>query len=60
MDTTKAGATVLGYGMASLAGALAASECDIVAFMEGDGADKVENMEELLRPIGMRPAKATG
>jgi glycosyltransferase involved in cell wall biosynthesis len=51
-----AGATVVdagrGYGRACHEGALAAGEaCDIVVFMDGDGADKPELISRLTAPI---------
>jgi glycosyltransferase involved in cell wall biosynthesis len=52
-----AGARVLvpqegGYGRACAAGSAAASpECGIVVFMDGDGADRGDLMERLIRPI---------
>jgi glycosyltransferase involved in cell wall biosynthesis len=50
-----AGADVIaagrGYGRACLAGAWAASEADIVVFMDGDGADDPASIEALVAPI---------
>ena len=51
-----AGATVVhapipGYGRACLAGVAAAGPCDIIVFMDGDGADDPADMEKLLMPI---------
>jgi glycosyltransferase involved in cell wall biosynthesis len=52
-----AGARVLvpqegGYGRACAAGSTAASsECGIIVFMDGDGADRGDLMERLVRPI---------
>jgi glycosyltransferase involved in cell wall biosynthesis len=52
-----AGARVLvpqegGYGRACAAGSAAASpECGIIVFMDGDGADRGDLMERLVRPI---------
>ena len=50
-----AGAEVLpagrGYGRACSAGAEAAADCPIVAFMDGDGADRPEVVGDLLGPI---------
>jgi glycosyltransferase involved in cell wall biosynthesis len=52
-----AGARVLvpqegGYGCACAAGSAAASpECGIIVFMDGDGADRGDLMERLVRPI---------
>ncbi len=40
-----------GYGLACLAGARAASDCEIVAFMDGDGADRPEVLAALVSPI---------
>ena len=40
-----------GYGLACLAGARAASDCDVVAFMDGDGADRPEVLAGLVGPI---------
>jgi glycosyltransferase involved in cell wall biosynthesis len=52
----EAGAEVLnvgrGYGRACWEGALlAAEDCDIIAFMDGDGADQVETIVALVGPI---------
>ena len=51
-----AGATVLdagrGYGRACALGASAARpECDLVAFMDGDGADRADQLPALARPV---------
>jgi glycosyltransferase involved in cell wall biosynthesis len=52
-----AGARVLelgvrGYGMACAAGAAAAMrDCDIIVFMDGDGADRGDLLAELVTPI---------
>ena len=51
-----AGATVIdagrGYGRACLLGAEAARpECDIIAFMDGDGADCPDQLARLARPV---------
>jgi glycosyltransferase involved in cell wall biosynthesis len=52
-----AGARVLelgrrGYGMACAAGAAAAPpDCDIIVFMDGDGADRGDLLETLVAPI---------
>ena len=51
-----AGATVIdagrGYGRACHLGAEAARpECDVIAFMDGDGADRPDQLETLCRPI---------
>ena len=51
-----AGAEVLvvgrGYGRACWEGAaLAAEDCDVIAFMDGDGADRVEAIADLVGPI---------
>jgi glycosyltransferase involved in cell wall biosynthesis len=40
-----------GYGCACLAGALAASGCEIVVFMDGDGADDSSAIPKLVEPI---------
>ena len=40
-----------GYGRACLAGALAASDADILVFMDGDGADDPKAIETLVTPI---------
>jgi glycosyltransferase involved in cell wall biosynthesis len=41
-----------GYGRACAAGTLAlSSECDLVVFLDGDGSDCPELMEQLVRPI---------
>jgi glycosyltransferase involved in cell wall biosynthesis len=52
----EAGAEVLkvgrGYGRACWEGArIAAEDCDIIAFMDGDGADRVEGIAALVGPI---------
>ena len=52
----RAGARVIaaprGYGSACLAGVAAASpECDILVFMDGDGADVPAHLPELVAPI---------
>jgi glycosyltransferase involved in cell wall biosynthesis len=52
----RAGATVIdagrGYGRACLRGAEAArSECDVLAFMDGDGADCPDQLPRLARPV---------
>ena len=51
-----AGAEVIaagrGYGRACLAGAQAASDADIVVFMDGDGADDPASIAALTAPIG--------
>ena len=51
-----AGATVIdcgrGYGRACHMGAAAADPvCDVIAFMDGDGADRPDQLEPLCRPI---------
>jgi glycosyltransferase involved in cell wall biosynthesis len=50
-----AGADVIaagqGYGRACLAGTLAAAGCDIVVFMDGDGADDPQAIAGLVQPI---------
>ena len=51
----EAGAEVIaagrGYGRACLAGALAASDADIVVFMDGDGADDPASIAALVEPV---------
>jgi glycosyltransferase involved in cell wall biosynthesis len=51
----EAGAEVIaagkGYGRACLAGELSAEDCDIVVFMDGDGADDPQAIREIVRPI---------
>ena len=51
----EAGAEVIaagrGYGRACLAATMAADEADIVAFMDGDGADDPQDIARLLQPI---------
>ncbi len=52
----QAGATVInepvpGYGRACLAGIEEASACDIIVFMDGDGADIPAEMTSLVKPI---------
>jgi glycosyltransferase involved in cell wall biosynthesis len=44
-------ATGAGYGRACLAAALAAADCEIVVFMDGDGADDPRAIGELVQPI---------
>jgi glycosyltransferase involved in cell wall biosynthesis len=56
-----AGATVIdggrGYGRACWEGALAAGEaCDVIVFMDGDGADKPELISRLIAPIAAAEA----
>jgi len=50
-----AGASVLqtqrGYGRACLAGAGACPDCDILVFMDGDGADRADLLHRLTEPI---------
>jgi glycosyltransferase involved in cell wall biosynthesis len=50
-----AGAEVIdagrGYGRACLAATLAAEDAEIVAFMDGDGADDPQNIARLVEPI---------
>jgi glycosyltransferase involved in cell wall biosynthesis len=52
---TNAGADVIaagsGYGRACLAAALAATGCEIVVFMDGDGADDPQAIAKLVEPI---------
>jgi glycosyltransferase involved in cell wall biosynthesis len=40
-----------GYGRACAAGAMAASGCDIIVFLDGDGSDRPELVPQLLAPI---------
>ncbi len=40
-----------GYGRACAAGAAAAPDCDIVVFMDGDGADRGDLLARLVAPI---------
>jgi glycosyltransferase involved in cell wall biosynthesis len=40
-----------GYGRACLAGALASTDCEIVVFMDGDGADDASAVGRLVEPI---------
>lgn len=40
-----------GYGRACFAGAMAASDADILVFMDGDGADDPAAIADLVRPI---------
>jgi glycosyltransferase involved in cell wall biosynthesis len=51
----KAGAEVIapgaGYGRACLAAAQAAEDCEILVFMDGDGADDPRAIADLVRPI---------
>ena len=52
----RAGATLIdagrGYGRACLRGAEAARpECDVLAFMDGDGADRPDQLARLARPV---------
>jgi glycosyltransferase involved in cell wall biosynthesis len=51
----EAGAEVIaagrGYGRACLAGAMAADGCDIIVFMDGDGADDPASIGALIAPI---------
>ena len=47
-DVIAAGA---GYGRACLAAALAAVDCEIVVFMDGDGADDPQAIAGLVQPI---------
>jgi glycosyltransferase involved in cell wall biosynthesis len=51
----EAGAEVIdagrGYGRACLAATLAAEDAEIVAFMDGDGADDPQNIARLVEPI---------
>ncbi len=51
----KAGAEVIeagrGYGRACLAGASAACDCDLIVFMDGDGADDPSMILSLVKPL---------
>ncbi|MEL6827174.1 MAG: glycosyltransferase family 2 protein [Pseudomonadota bacterium] len=52
----QAGADVIhvaqpGYGRACLAGVAAAADCDLLIFMDGDGADDPADLASLMRPI---------
>jgi glycosyltransferase involved in cell wall biosynthesis len=53
-----AGAEVIeagrGYGRACLAGTLAAEDADIMVFMDGDGADDPDAIDDLVAPIRSR------
>jgi glycosyltransferase involved in cell wall biosynthesis len=40
-----------GYGAACLAGVRAAADCDIVAFIDGDGSDDPRDLSRLVAPI---------
>jgi glycosyltransferase involved in cell wall biosynthesis len=40
-----------GYGAACLAGARAAGDCDIIAFIDGDGSDDPADLRRLVAPI---------
>ena len=40
-----------GYGRACLAGVLAAEDADIMVFMDGDGADDPDTIDDLVAPI---------
>jgi len=40
-----------GYGQACLTGALAAEDCDILVFIDGDGADDPHAIREIVEPI---------
>ncbi len=50
-----AGAEVLdagaGYGRACLAGAVAADDCEIVLYMDGDGSDRADQIPRLIAPL---------
>lgn len=53
---SRAGATVVtpslpGYGRACWEGANAATDCDILVFMDGDGADRGDLVGQLVQPI---------
>lgn len=47
-------ATPAGYGRACLAGVAAASEADLLIFMDGDGADDPNDLDALITPIRLR------
>jgi glycosyltransferase involved in cell wall biosynthesis len=53
-----AGAEVIeagrGYGRACLAGTLAAEDADVMVFMDGDGADDPDAIDDLVAPIRSR------
>ncbi|MEM7458040.1 MAG: glycosyltransferase family 2 protein [Pseudomonadota bacterium] len=56
MRAAQAGAELVyvaepGYGRACLAGVAAASDCDLLIFMDGDGADDPEDLPSLIAPI---------
>jgi glycosyltransferase involved in cell wall biosynthesis len=40
-----------GYGAACLAGARAAADCDVIAFIDGDGSDDPADLRRLVAPI---------
>lgn len=40
-----------GYGRACLAGVAAASDCDLLIFMDGDGADDPTDLPDLIAPV---------
>src|SRR5437868_3393474 len=52
----EAGAEVIaagkGYGQACLTGALSVEDCDIVVFMDGDGADDAQAIRQIVARIG--------
>ncbi|MEL6862379.1 MAG: glycosyltransferase family 2 protein, partial [Pseudomonadota bacterium] len=55
-EASTAGADVVfvarpGYGRACLAGVAAASDADLLIFMDGDGADDPDDLQALIRPI---------
>ncbi|MGO9994497.1 MAG: glycosyltransferase family 2 protein [Steroidobacteraceae bacterium] len=54
-EALRAGAEIVragrGYGRACLAGTLAASDADVLVFMDGDGADDPNAIDGLVRPI---------
>ena len=43
-----------GYGRACLAGVAAATDADLLIFMDGDGADDPQDLEALITPIRLR------
>jgi glycosyltransferase involved in cell wall biosynthesis len=40
-----------GYGAACLAGARAAADCDVIAFIDGDGSDDPQDLSRIVAPI---------
>ncbi len=45
-----------GYGRACAAGAAAATRCDIIVFLDGDGADRGDLIGAIIDPIAGRHA----